>query len=82
MLASRAFPGWSEEQRDVLICNQFTQGVLPSSIQVQLIKEMPKTVKDAVALARRLEAVEVGVCKWKEVRKDFQQLLHLSPQLT
>ena len=60
MLASRAFSGWSEEQRDVLIRNQFIQGVSSSSIQVQLIKEMPKTVKDAVALARRLEAVEVA----------------------
>ena len=84
MLASRAFSGWSEEQRDVLIRNQFIQGVSSSSIQVQLIKEMPKTVKDAVALARRLEAVEVAhrrLYKRKGVRKDFQQLLHLSPQL-
>ena len=60
MLASWAFPGWSEEQRDVLIRNQFIQGVLFYPIQVQLMKEMPKTVKNAVALACRLEAVEVA----------------------
>eukprot|EP00731_Ephydatia_muelleri_P025294 Em0017g377a len=60
MLASRAFPGWSEEQRDVLIRNQFIQGVSSSSIQVQLLKEMPKSVKDAATLARRLETVEMA----------------------
>ena len=60
MLASRAFPGWSEEQRNVLTRNQFIQGVSSSSIHVQLMKEMPKTVKDAVTLASRLEAVEVA----------------------
>eukprot|EP00731_Ephydatia_muelleri_P008911 Em0004g1249a len=60
MLASRAFPGWSEEQCDVLIRNQFIQGVSSSSIQVQLLKEMPKSVKDAATLARRLETVEMA----------------------
>ena len=35
MLASRAIPGWSEEQREVVIRNQFIQGVSSSSIQVQ-----------------------------------------------
>ena len=59
MLSSRAFPGWSEEQREVLIRNQFIQGV-SSSIQVQLLKEMPKSVKDAVTLARRLETVKMA----------------------
>ena len=59
MLASRAFPHWSSEQHKVLIRNQFIQGVLSSSIQVQLIKKMPTTDQDVVALACRLEAMEV-----------------------
>ena len=60
MLASRAFPGWSEEQREVLIRNESIQSVLSSSIQVQFLKEMPKSVKDVVALARRFQAVEMA----------------------
>eukprot|EP00731_Ephydatia_muelleri_P032336 Em0023g843a len=72
MLASRAFPGWSEEQRDVLIRNQFIQGVSSSSIQVQLLKEMPKSVKDAATWHADWKRWRwpIGVYKRKELRKD------------
>ena len=82
MLASRAFPGWSEEQRDILIRNQFIQGVLSSSIQVQLMKEMPKTGKDAVLwhAGWKRWRKPIGIYNWKEVWKDVQQTLHLSPR--
>ena len=58
VLAGRAFPMWSNEQREMLTRNQFIQGILSPSVQVQLMKDMPKSVSDAVATARRLEAVE------------------------
>ena len=60
VLAGRAFPTWSNEQREMLTRNQFIQGISSPSVQVQLMKDMPKTVSEAVATARRLEAVEAA----------------------
>ena len=72
MLASRAFPGWSEEQCDVLIRNQFIQGVSSSSIQVQLLKRCQSQLR----MQRPWHADwkrwrwPIGVYKRKELRKD------------
>ena len=60
VLAGRAFPTWSNEQHEMLTSNQFIQGISSSLVQVQLMKDMPKTVSEAVATARRLEAVKVA----------------------
>ena len=43
VLAGRAFPTWSNEQREMLTRNQFIQGISSPSVQVQLMKDMPNT---------------------------------------
>ena len=42
VLADRAYPKWSAEQRKELVQNQFVQGVRSSSVQLKLMKEMPQ----------------------------------------
>ena len=80
VLAGRAFPTWSNEQREMLTRNQFIQGISSPSVQVQLMKDMPKTVSEAVATARRLEAVEAPIngCKQGGMPRNLWQLqLHM-----
>ena len=54
MMADKAFPKWSTDQRLELVRDQFIQGVQSSSTQLRL---MPKTVEEAVTLATQLEAI-------------------------
>ena len=74
VLAGRAFPTWSNEQCEMLTHNQFIQGILSPSVQVQLMKDMPKSVNDAVATARRLEAVEAAHTQWQTGRNAEEPL--------
>ena len=60
MLADKAYPGWSGKQRQEVVRNQFMQGVTSPSIQLQLMREMPATLDQALDLARRLESVELA----------------------
>ena len=60
MLADRAYPGWTMEQRLELVRNQFIQGVHSSSTQLRLMKEMPESVEEALMLATQQEAVEIA----------------------
>eukprot|EP00731_Ephydatia_muelleri_P022914 Em0015g497a len=60
MMADRAYPKWSTDQRLELVRDQFIQGVQSSSTQLRLMKEMPKTVEEAVTLATQLEAIEAA----------------------
>ena len=60
VLAGRAFPIWSNDQGEMLIRNQFIQGILSPSVQVQLMKDMPTSVNDTMATVCRLEAVEAA----------------------
>ena len=60
MLADKAYPGWSGEQRQEVVRNQFMQGVTSPSIQLQLMREMPATLDQALDLARHLESVELA----------------------
>ena len=62
------------EQREMLTRNQFIQGILSPSVQVQLMKDMPKSVSDAVATARRLEAVE-ATHKWWQTGRNAEEPL-------
>ena len=57
MMADKAFPKWSTDQRLELVRDQFIQGVQSSSTQLRL---MPKTVEEAVTLATQLEAIEAA----------------------
>ena len=58
----------------MLTRNQFIQGILSPSVQVQLMKDMPKSVSDAVATARRLEAVEATHKRWQTGRNAVEPL--------
>ena len=60
MLADKAYPGWSGEQRQEVVRNQFMQGVTSPSIQLQLMREMPATLDQALDLAHHLESVELA----------------------
>lgn len=60
ILVAKAYPKWSEDQRKELVRNQFIQGVHSSSVQLQLMKEMPATIDAALELARKLEMVETS----------------------
>ena len=73
MMADKVYPKWSSDQWLELVRNQFIQGVQSSSTQLKLMKEMPKTVEEAVTLATQLEAVEVA--QKKLCRQCTQELL-------
>ncbi|KAL5503656.1 hypothetical protein EMCRGX_G010639 [Ephydatia muelleri] len=58
MIASKAFPDWSNGQLEELVRNQFIQGSVSPTVQMQLMKDMPHSINDAVELARKLETAE------------------------
>ena len=67
VLTDRAYPKWLLERKQEVLRNQFMQGVRSSSVQMQLMKEMPPTLEDALKLASQLEAVEEAQ---KRLQKD------------
>ena len=67
VLADRAYPKWSSENKQEVLRDQFMQGVRSSSVQLRLMKEMPPTLEDALKLASQLEAVEEAQ---KRLQKD------------
>ena len=58
MLVEKAYPNWTTEQQEVLVRNQFIQGLSSSSSQLLLMREMPDTLEGAVKLARKQQSVE------------------------
>lgn len=58
VLADKAYPKWSGEQRQELSRNQFVQGLRSATTQLQLMREMPNTLTEALTRACQLEAVE------------------------
>ena len=60
ILADKAFPEWSPEQRLQIARNQFIQGVESPSIQLVLMREHPTTLEDTLKLARQRETVETA----------------------
>ncbi|KAL5463883.1 hypothetical protein EMCRGX_G032831 [Ephydatia muelleri] len=56
-IASKAFSDWSNGQLEELVRNQFIQGFVSPTVQMQLMKGMPRSINDAVPveLARKLE---------------------------
>ena len=58
VLVAKAYPNWPDDQRNDLVRNQFIRGVRSSSVQLQLMREMPATLDAALESARKLEIVE------------------------
>ncbi|KAL5517489.1 hypothetical protein EMCRGX_G003040 [Ephydatia muelleri] len=71
VLADRAYPKWSAEQRKELLRNQFVQGFRSSSVQLKLMKEMPATLEDALTMANQIQTVEEAQ---KRLQKDRSQM--------
>ena len=57
-MADKAYPSWPHTQRQELLRNQFIQGVRSPTVQLLLMKEVPKTLDEALKLACRQETVE------------------------
>ena len=60
MMTDKAYPEWEPKQRLEIARNQFIQGIETPSIQLVLMREKPKTLEDALALAQRHLAVETA----------------------
>ncbi len=58
MLADRAYPSWTVEQRKDVLRSQFIHGVRSASVQLHLMKEQPPDLDEALELAVKHEAVE------------------------
>ena len=74
MIASKAFPDWTNAQREELVRNQFIQGVASPTVQVELMKEMPDTIDAVVETARKLEAVELAQKRLYRERRGSDQV--------
>jgi len=53
MMTDKAYPEWEPKQRLEIARNQFIQGIESPSIQLVLMREKPKTLEDALALAQQ-----------------------------
>ena len=51
VLADKAYPSWTVEQRREILRNHFIQGISSSSVQLRLMREMPATFDDALQVA-------------------------------
>jgi len=51
MMTDKAYPEWEPKQRLEIARDQFIQGIESPSIQLVLMREKPKTLEDALALA-------------------------------
>ena len=60
MMTDKAYPEWEPKQRLEIARNQFIQGIESPSIQLVLMREKPKTLEDALALAQQHLAVETA----------------------
>ena len=60
MLADKAYPSWTAEQRQEILLNHFIQGLVSPSVQLCLMREMPVTFDDALQLAVQLQSVETA----------------------
>ena len=58
VLADKAYPKWPADQIKEVLRNQFIHGIQSSSIQLKLMKEMPKNLDEALQLATQQESVK------------------------
>ena len=59
-LVDKAYPKWDPEHRLEVARNQFIQGIESPSVQLILMKEMPKTLDIAVELAQQQYCIEAA----------------------
>ena len=59
-LAEKAYPTWPDEQIKELLRNQFIQGLQSSLVQLELMKEKPSTLDEAVQLANWQESIKAA----------------------
>ena len=52
------YPDLDGRQRERFVRNQFVQGLLSSTAQLLLLKEMPQSIDDALRLAKKQHTVE------------------------
>lgn len=71
VLAEKAYPSWSAEQRKEILKSQFIQGIRSSSVQLWLMREMPGTMDEALSIANRQETVEMAQ---KRLHKEKHQV--------
>ena len=57
MIASKTVPDWLNGQLEELFRNQFIQGLLSPTMQMQLM-DMLRSINDVVELAQKLETAE------------------------
>ena len=68
VLADKAYPNWTAERRREVLRNHFIQGITSPSVQLRLMREMPRTFDDALELAMQLQSVETAQKRlYKEV---------------
>ena len=60
MLADKAYPKWSAEQRQEILKSQFIQGIRSSSIQLWLMRDIPGTLEETLRIASQQETVEMA----------------------
>ena len=59
-LADKAYPKWPAEQIKELLRNQFIHGIRSSSIQLELMKELPASMDEALQKPTQQELVEAA----------------------
>ena len=60
VLADKAYPSWSPEQRQDALRSQFVQGVQSPSVQLYLMREKPANIDAALEMAIQRESVEAS----------------------
>ena len=70
VLADKAYPNWTAEQRGEVLRNHFVQGVSSATVQLRLMREMPVTLDAALSLAVQQQSVESAQQRlYKEVHR-------------
>ena len=71
VLANKAYPKWSPEQRQEVLRNHFIQGVHSSTVQLYLMQEMPSSLDEALQLTIQRQSVEFAQ---KRLHKERSQV--------
>ena len=60
VLADKAYPNWTADQRGEVLRNHFIQGVSSPSVQLRLKREIPATLDAALTLAVQQQSVKTA----------------------
>ena len=75
VLADKAYPAWSPEQRRDALRNQFIQGVQSSSVQLHLMREKPISLDAALEVAIQHENVEAAQKRLQKEKQKSESLM-------